>query len=106
MEIILITSHHVSQTTKHGGDAIYVWGCINSRGMGYMCNIDREDDTSFVFSILEDGVMKTIEWHHFNSSRIVFQHDNDPNLLQHRSSIGCQCKRKLMYLLGLPNHLP
>ena len=29
-------------------------------------------------NILQDGVMKTIDWHHFNPSHVIFQHDNDP----------------------------
>ena len=28
-------------------------------------------------SILEDRVMKTVEWCHFNPSHVIFQHDND-----------------------------
>jgi hypothetical protein len=29
-------------------------------------------------SILQDGVVKTIEWDRFNPSHVIFQHDNDP----------------------------
>ena len=27
-------AHHASQTIKHGGGAIFVWGCMTSHGMG------------------------------------------------------------------------
>ena len=29
-----LQAHCMSQITKHGGGAIFVWGCMNSHGMG------------------------------------------------------------------------
>jgi hypothetical protein len=35
-----VQAHHVIQRVKHGGGAIFVWDCMTSCGMGYMCKID------------------------------------------------------------------
>jgi hypothetical protein len=63
-------AHHVSQTIKHGGSKKFVWDCMTSCGMGYMCKI--EGKMTQALSILQDGVMKTIEWYHSNPSRVIF----------------------------------
>ena len=39
-------------------------------------------------SILQDGVTKTFERHHFNTSRIIFQHNHDP---KHTIKLVKQC---------------
>ena len=49
-----------------------------SCGMGKMCKIEGKMTQALYLNILWDGVMKTIEWHHFNPSHVIFQHDNDP----------------------------
>jgi hypothetical protein len=72
-----LQAHHVSQTFKHGGGANFVWGCMTSSGMGYMCKIEGKMTQTLYLSILQDWVMKTIEWYHFNPY-VIFQHDNDP----------------------------
>ena len=62
-----LQTHHVSQTIKHGGGAIFVRGCMTSHGMGYMCKIEGKMAQALYCSILQDGVMKTIEWYcHFS----------------------------------------
>ena len=72
-----LQAHHVGQTLKHGGGAIYVWGYMTSLGMGYMCQVEGKMTQTPYLSILQDGVMKTIECYHFNPSRVILQHDND-----------------------------
>ena len=32
-----LQAHHMGQIVKHGGGAIFVWGCMTSLGMGYTC---------------------------------------------------------------------
>ena len=54
-----------------------MWGCVTSSGMGYTRKIEGKMTQSLCLSILEDGVMKTIEWYRFNPSRLIFQHDSD-----------------------------
>jgi hypothetical protein len=62
-----LKAHRVSQKIKHGGGAIFVWGCMTC-GMGYMCKIEGEMTQALYLSILQDGVMKTIEWYCVNPS--------------------------------------
>ena len=71
-------THHVSQTIKHGGGVIFVWSCMTSHGMGYMRKIKGKMTQALYLSILQDEVMKTIEWYYFNPSCVIFQQDNDP----------------------------
>jgi hypothetical protein len=63
-----LQAHHVNQIIKDGGGVVLVWGCMTSRGMGYMCNIQGKMTQGLYLSILQDEVMKTIEWHCFNPS--------------------------------------
>ena len=69
-----LQAHHVSQTNKHGGGAIFGLGCE----MCYKSKIKGKMTQVLNLSILEDGVMKIIEWYCFKPSRVIFQHDNDP----------------------------
>jgi hypothetical protein len=83
----------VNQIIKDGGGVVLVWGCMTSCGMGYMCNIEGKMTQGLYLSILQDEVMKTIEWHCFNPSWVIFQHDNDfIKILQNWVSSGCQYK--------------
>jgi hypothetical protein len=53
-----------------------VRGCATSHDMGYMCKIEGKMTQAMCLSILQDGVVKTIEWYPF-SYCATFQHDND-----------------------------
>ena len=46
--------------------------------LNYMCKIEGKMTQVLYVSILQNGVMKTIEWCHFNPSRIIFRHDYHP----------------------------
>ena len=67
--------HHRSQKVKHGGGAIFVWGCMTSHAMDYMCKIKMKMTQALYLSILQDEVMETIEWYSYNPSHVIFQHD-------------------------------
>ena len=71
-----LQARHVSQTVKHGGGAIFVWGSMTSHGMGYICNVEGNTTQDLYLSILQDEVMKIIEWYRFNPFCVIFQHDN------------------------------
>jgi hypothetical protein len=73
-----LQAHHVSQIIKHGGGVIFMWGWMTSCDMGCMCKIEGKMTQNLYLSILQDGVMKTIEWYYFNPLRVIFQHDSDP----------------------------
>jgi transposase len=71
-------SRHVKQTVKGGGGSLMVWGCMTAQGPGFMCNIGGKMDQEYYKSILEDELMRTIEWYKLNPKKVIFQHDNDP----------------------------
>jgi transposase len=73
---------HVKQKMKYGGGSIMIWGCMTWYGTGYMCKIEGRMDQHLYKSILEDELMKTIEYYQLDPSRCIFQQDNDP---KHRS---------------------
>lgn len=69
--------HHVKQTVKHGGGSIMIWGCITSRGPGFMCRINGIMDQHIYKHILEDYLFPTIKWYKMDAKRIIFQQDCD-----------------------------
>ena len=54
-----------------------VWGCMTHLGPGYLCKIDGLMDQYLYKSILEDELVKTIEYYDMEADKVVFQHDND-----------------------------
>ena len=100
-----LQTHHVSQIVKHEGDAIFVWGFMTSHDMGYMCKIEGKMTHAMYLSIFQDGVMKTIKWHCFNPSHVIFQHDNDPRHTTKFNEVVVVDAISLIYLLGLLNYL-
>ena len=56
-------------------NAIFVWGCMASHAMDYMCKIKVKMTQALYLSILQDEVMETIEWYSYNPSHVIFQHD-------------------------------
>jgi DDE superfamily endonuclease len=73
-----LQSHQISQTVKHGGGSIMIWGCMTAYGPGYMCQIKRTMDQDLYIDILEDYLLKTIKYYKLKSKDIIFQHDNSP----------------------------
>lgn len=69
---------HVKQTVKHGGGSVMIWGCMTVHGPGFMCRIVDKMDQHLYKSILEDDLLKTIEWYDMNAEQVIFQQDNDP----------------------------
>jgi hypothetical protein len=69
---------HVKQTVKHGGGSIMVWGCMTHLGPGYMCKIKVTMDQHLYKSILEDELVRTMEYYGMKLEIVIFQHDNDP----------------------------
>lgn len=74
----ILNDHSVQQTVKHGGGRIMMWGCMTAKGVGYCCKIDSTLDQHLYKNILEDELLNTIEYYHFDPSKVIFQHDNDP----------------------------
>jgi hypothetical protein len=53
----------VKETVKHGGRSIMLWGCLTVHGSEFMCKIEGRMDQHLYKCILEDNLMKTIEWY-------------------------------------------
>lgn len=70
--------HHIKPTVKYGRGSIFVWGCITSQGVGYMCRIEGRMDAELYQSILGDELMRTLTWYGLEKNQVIFQHDNDP----------------------------
>src|SRR4051812_47931837 len=73
-----LQDHQVKGTLKHGGGGIMVWGCMTADGPGYLCKIEGNMDQTLCKQILEDDLLKTIDWYGFQAKKVIFQHDNDP----------------------------
>ena len=73
-----IEDRTVNTTYKHGGGGVMVWGCLTSKGVGYLCRIEGTMDQHLYKSILEDDLMNTLEFYNLNPEEVFFQHDNDP----------------------------
>ncbi len=69
---------NVTETTKHGGGHLMLWGCITSSGIGYMCEIEGIMDQHLYKEILESELAETIEYYQLDTDNLTFQQDNDP----------------------------
>ncbi|KAG1388229.1 hypothetical protein G6F60_013795 [Rhizopus arrhizus] len=66
----------VQHIIKHGGGSLMLWGCLTWYGVGYLSNIKGSVNSDFYIGILEDELMKTIDWYELQNEDIVFQQDN------------------------------
>ena len=71
-----LQNHHVQQTVKFGGGSIMIWGCMTSKGAGFMCKINDTMTLHVYLEVLQDELQKTIEYYEFNPANIIFQQDN------------------------------
>ncbi len=74
----ILNDKSVQQTVKHGGGKIMMWGCMTAQGVGYSCKIDSILDQHLYKNILEDELLNTIDFYELDSTKVIFQHDNDP----------------------------
>ncbi|EIE91717.1 hypothetical protein RO3G_16428 [Rhizopus delemar RA 99-880] len=66
----------VQHMIKHGGGSLMLWGCLTWHGVGYLSNIKGSINSDFYIGILEDELMKTIDWYDLEKEDIIFQQDN------------------------------
>ncbi|KAE9390871.1 hypothetical protein BT96DRAFT_832808, partial [Gymnopus androsaceus JB14] len=60
--------------------SVMVWGCMTSAGWGWLVLIEGTMDAELYCSVLEEGLLTTLDDLKINCSDIIFQQDNDPNI--------------------------
>ena len=68
----------VDPTVKFGGGCIMVWGCMGWNGVGILCEVEGKMDAKQYCSILEDGLLKSIQKLGIPEENVIFQQDNNP----------------------------
>ncbi|KAG1537852.1 hypothetical protein G6F49_012698 [Rhizopus delemar] len=61
----------VQHMIKHGGGSLMLWGCLTWHGVGYLSNIKGSINSDFYIGILEDELMKTIDWYDLEKEDIT-----------------------------------
>jgi hypothetical protein len=72
-----LTAQHVQPTVKFGGGSLMIWGCMTVHGVGFMCRIEGLMNAELYEEILEDHVLKTVEYYGMDENNFIFQQDND-----------------------------
>ena len=65
-------------TKKFGGGNIMVWGCMGWDSVGKMVYVEGKMDAEQYCSILDDGLLGSLEKFNLETDDIIFQQDNDP----------------------------
>ena len=55
-----------------------IWGCMLWEGPGFAARIDGRMDANLYTEILEDDLLRTLDYYNKNPGEIEFQQDNDP----------------------------
>lgn len=90
-------ARRVKPTVKHGGGSIFVWGCMTSHGVGFMCKINEGLDGELYRQILEDELTATLKYYKLKAKDVVFQHDNDPKHTAKKTKLHLEkCKFQML----------
>ena len=73
-----LQDHHIIPTIKYGGGSLMLWGCMTSKGVGDYMKIDVRMNSNVYCTVLDEGLLGTLEYYGLNSKNVVFQQDNDP----------------------------
>ena len=81
-----------------------VWGCMTSKGVGYLCKIEGIMDQHLYKTILEEDLNETMEFYGLDPQEVIFQHDNDP---KHTSKLAKAAIEELnLTVLEWPSQSP
>lgn len=73
---------------KYGGGSVMVWGCMTQFSFERLVRIQGKMDAEKYVSILEDGLLHTLDDHFLLPSNILFQQDNDRKHTSQRVTTG------------------
>ena len=68
----------LSQTIKHGGGNLMVWGCMTWDGVGFISRIEGCLDSVLYVDILNECIPMTMNYYDISEDKMIFQQDNDP----------------------------
>ena len=55
-----------------------LWGCMTSRGVGFMCQICGNMTSEVYINILKNNIIPTMDYFVLDRDDCIFQQDNDP----------------------------
>lgn len=64
---------YVRQRDRHGGGSIMVWGCMTRFGFGRLVRIEGKMNAEKFITVLEEGLLGTLNNHFLSPSDILFQ---------------------------------
>lgn len=68
----------IAPTGHSGGGSLIIWGCFMWEGQGYATKIEDTMTKEVYVEILEDEMMKSLEYYGKEVGDIIFQQDNAP----------------------------
>lgn len=77
---------NVTQTMKHGGGKVNVWGVISYDGVGPLVRIDGNLDAIKYTRILDSDLMHAFSACQVDPEDVIFQQDNDPKHTSKRAA--------------------
>lgn len=85
-----LIDREVKGTVKHGGGSLMVWGCIGWNGVGVLSEVEGRMDAEQYVTILEQGLLESIEESGIPEGDVIFQQDNDPKHTSRRAQTWFQ----------------
>jgi hypothetical protein len=73
------TDKAIKPTRKFGGGSLMAWGCMSAHGVGNMCRLMTNMNSSVYIEIIDQHLLRSTQWllpH--GRAPFVLQHDNDP----------------------------
>ena len=71
-------ARNVRGMVKHGGGNIQVWGVLSWNGPGRLYRVEGTMDRWQLITILENGLLRSLDDAHTDPTQIIFAQDNDP----------------------------
>ena len=81
-----------------------IWGCMTYHGVGFMCKIDGIMNQHVYKDILQDKLLKIIDWYDMKPEDVIFQQDNDPK--HTAKSVQKQLEEQSFQVLAWPPQSP